>query len=110
MPTSKLLYICQCPVCEQGLLRPRICESKSNPLNSVAAIVCDECDAAWTSPTLLERMLTRADGAPSSTGCQESLWGPRSHWASLEEVYLLGWYNHIRVAAVESEESIESDE
>lgn len=119
MSVNKLLYIRQCPVCEQGLVRPRICRStssevpedlESNPTfarlsepKSVAVLLCDECDAAWTEPTLNERIRTKVNSDPACPQCHQSLWGPQSHWASLEEIYLLGWYNSIQVALLHTE-------
>lgn len=102
MTTSKLLYICPCPICEQGLLRPRICTSDSTPPESVAAILCDECDAVWSTPSLQERILTQNEGEPACPRCKKSLWGTQTHWATLEEIYLLGWYNHVQVAVMET--------
>ncbi|XZE34451.1 hypothetical protein SH501x_005271 [Pirellulaceae bacterium SH501] len=119
MNVNKLLYIRQCPVCEQGLARPRICrppsprtasEKASNNAvsrqiepNSVAFVICDECDAVWTDPTFMERITTKVDSDPACPQCQEPLWGPQSHWATLEEIYLLGWYNYIQIASLQTE-------
>ncbi|MCU0716373.1 MAG: hypothetical protein MUD03_09625 [Pirellula sp.] len=119
MTDKKLLYIRQCPICEQGLARPRICRSPatqmqekkepdqyiagSNNPNSVAVVLCDECEAIWSDPTLNERIRTKADSDPACPQCHQSLWGPQSHWASLEEIYLLGWYNYIQVALLHTD-------
>lgn len=116
MSVNKLLYIRQCPVCEQGLARPRICRSTAsttlenyesnqtiawlNDPKSVAVVLCDECEAVWADPVLNERIRTKVDSDPACPQCHQSLWGPQSHWASLEEIYLLGWYNYIQVASL----------
>lgn len=88
-----LLYICECPVCSHGRVRARVCV-RNRKVSCVA--LCDECEAAWKTPDLNGR-LARSETDPVCPDCQESLWGPQTHWATIEEICLLGWYNHMRV-------------
>lgn len=81
-----ILYVSQCPVCDQGLVRIRT----FSQLSHVYSICqCDECDASWKSPTLAQR-ISRIDVDRMTSDCTSS------HWSSLEEICLFGWAGFIR--------------
>ncbi|XZE20958.1 hypothetical protein SH449x_000850 [Pirellulaceae bacterium SH449] len=79
--SDSVLYISECPVCQQGLVRIRAVVSKQF-LRSVCQ--CDECDAAWSDPQLTDRLM-REHVEQLHSSCES--W----YWASREEACLLGW-------------------
>jgi hypothetical protein len=84
--TEPILYLTQCPVCEQGLVRLRTISHQSR-LHCICQ--CDECDASWFSPLLNER-LPRVDVDRMISECE------KSYWSSMEEICLFGWAGFIR--------------
>lgn len=76
-----------CPICGEGLRGVRICCGQP-------VIVCDECDAVWSSPSLSDRISTTAD--PVCQICGRSLWGDQARWASREEIEAAGWWSQVR--------------
>jgi hypothetical protein len=79
-----------CPICGQGLLGVRIC-------CGTPVILCDECDAAWASPELSERLSTTTD--PVCRLCGVSLWGDQALWATREQIVAAGWWPQVRQSA-----------
>jgi len=79
-----------CPICGQGLRGVRICCGQP-------VIVCDECDAVWSSPSLSDRISTTAD--PPCASCGQSLWGDQARWATREEIEAAGWRPQVRQPA-----------
>lgn len=90
-----------CPICGQGLLGVRICCGEP-------VILCDECDAAWTSPALIERLSTTAD--PACPTCGRSLWGLQARWATREEIEAAGWWPKVRQSAAGDRTSSTADD
>lgn len=84
--TETILYISSCPVCDQGLVRLRTLKRQSH-FSPVCQ--CDECDAAWKTPKLDER-LTRSDMDRLLQECDST------HWSLMEEVCLFGWAGFVR--------------
>lgn len=76
-----------CPICGQGLRGVRICCGQ--PI-----VVCDECDAVWSSPSLSDRVATTSD--PRCESCGQSLWGDQARWATREEIEAAGWWSQVR--------------
>lgn len=79
-----------CPICGDGLRGVRICCGRP-------VIVCDECDAVWSSPDLEDRLPSRAD--PVCGKCGAELWGERARWATREEIEAVGWWPQVRQSA-----------
>lgn len=79
-------YLSECPVCQQGLVRIRAIFVE-NRLRSICQ--CDECDAAWTDPSLTDR-LGRDHTELLQSSCEA--W----YWASREEACLLGWAGSLK--------------
>lgn len=72
-----------CPVCGDGLLGIRICDDHG-------FVLCDECEAIWTSPDPgSSHAYTDAEN-PSCPVCQQSLYS-QSRWANRSEVDRLNW-------------------
>ena len=95
--TAKIYYVSQCPVCDQGLVRVRICviSSEMTPI-----FICDECDAAWSDPGLVNRLRMASEQPASDAHLCENPWGENTHWATAPEIALLGLYRNIIVAEV----------
>lgn len=79
-------YFGICPVCDQGALGAWICGACNN-----AVVMCDECDATWSSPD--------AAAVPTYLGlpdlpcslCRAPILLPPSHWADRVRIMELGW-------------------
>ncbi|MFN7706480.1 MAG: hypothetical protein ACK5OH_00585 [bacterium] len=91
--TKKYFYIDDCPICSQGLARVRVHVRKQS---LTGYILCDECEAAWNDPSLLGRIPRGKEGDASCPDGKTSVWSEHCHWASIEEICLLGWYNDIK--------------
>lgn len=90
-----LIYLGACPVCEGGLCRIRICGVASNDLHALA--ICDECEAMWSAPDLAVKHQFSSAEKPVSPRTGEPIWSPENRWASVEDVCLLGWYEHVYI-------------
>lgn len=96
MALPYLIYIRSCPVCGDGLCRVRVC-AIDQQLHG--CILCDECDTVWTDPALSERIDPPNEySSPVCPDCGETLWNDTCHWADIQEVCLLGWYDKVKVA------------
>lgn len=82
-----MYYVGQCSVCGNGVRGVRIC--CGTPI-----VVCDECDAVWTSPDTGDRRSAAAD--PECAKCGNTLWGSQAHWASQAEVQDAGWWANVQ--------------
>ncbi len=85
-----MYYICPCPVCEQGLCRVRVCEAEDR---CFACVVCDECEAIWTDPTLEVRLPRSSEESPKCPNCDIEIWSESTRWADAADLCLLGWYS-----------------
>lgn len=91
-----LIYVRTCPACGDGLCRVRVC-THENKL--AGCVVCDECETVWTDPSMSEKFTEGVDSYTASCpDCGRSLWEDTSHWADIQEVCLLGWYDKVKVA------------
>jgi len=96
--TSQLIYVESCPVCGDGLCRIRICVTNQR---LTGLVLCDECEAMWTNPTMQERIPASSnESEPMCPSCDQSVWGNQAHWASIGEVCLLGWFDRIRLVKI----------
>jgi len=82
-----MLYAGQCPVCGEGLRGIRSCCGR-------CVALCDECDALWTSPDLVDRVSTSS--GPTCANCHLSLWGDQAHWATTTEARAAGWLSRVQ--------------
>ena len=95
--TSQLIYVSSCPVCGDGLCRIRVCEKDQR---LAGMVLCDECEALWTDPTMTQRVLRKAgDMDPICPSTGQSVWGEQSRWANVGEICLLGWFGGVKIAA-----------
>ena len=56
-------------------------------------ILCDECDAVWSSPDPADRVSATSD--PSCDVCGQSLWGEQAHWATQSEIEAADWWPRV---------------
>lgn len=56
-------------------------------------VVCDECEATWTDPTLTKRFLQPSIEHPVCPHCQSPIWSRSSRWADDVDLTMLGWYS-----------------
>lgn len=93
---TPFLYVESCPICGDGLCRIRVCVQDQKILG---CILCDECEAVWTDPSLKDRIAQRpgAEG-PECPTCGLSLWSRSSHWANVGEACLLGWFDRVHLS------------
>lgn len=95
--TVPLIYVESCPVCGDGLCRIRVCITDQR---LTGCVLCDECEAVWTDPSLQERVSRKPNADdPECPSCGLSLWSKNAHWANVGEVCLLGWYDRVRVVS-----------
>ena len=80
-----MYFVGFCHVCGQGLLGIRVCCEPD------ALIVCDECEAVWTSPECGEPPLYPDPEGSLCPRCHKPLWDLPAHWASREEIAALAW-------------------
>jgi hypothetical protein len=85
-----------CPVCGDGLCGIRIFTRHAQ--DPYGLVVCDECDAVWTSPDLSGKPIFPDPEDARSPIDGQPLWGPDSHWADLHECARLGWFSQINPA------------
>lgn len=78
-----MYHVGSCPICGDGLRGIRVCCGE-------LVVVCDECDALWSSPALTDRISTSAD--PVCSHCNKSLWGDQARWARRQDVETAGWW------------------
>lgn len=95
--TAPLIYIESCPICGDGLCRIRVCITDQR---LIGCVLCDECEAVWTDPSMEERISRKPDADdPQCPSCGLSLWSKNAHWANVGEVCLLGWYDRVRIVS-----------
>ncbi len=58
-------------------------------------VVCDECEAIWLIPDMESKHRYPNPEDARCPICEETLWGPCSHWASTSEIERLGWTHAI---------------
>ncbi|MEN1680047.1 MAG: hypothetical protein AAGJ46_10665 [Planctomycetota bacterium] len=81
-----MLYLDCCRLCKTGPLRLRRCGSCASTW-----IVCDECDALWTSPDLSASPVIEDSATLPCPGCGASLWAAGSSWATEEQARAEKW-------------------
>ena len=86
---NRLFYVCHCPICQQGLCRVRV--STTDDQSIFGCVVCDECEATWTNPSLDERYQQLDPEVPICPKSHVQLWGEMSRWADEVDLSLLGW-------------------
>lgn len=90
MNVNEKFYLCQCPVCEQGLVRPRVAMASHQYLRCA---VCDECEAVWSDAMLRDRQIRDSHGILTFPLSDFPIWSPDARWANSEDLRLLGWYS-----------------
>ena len=81
-----MLYVGFCRVCGTGPLGLRTCGQCGQ-----VVILCDECDAAWTSADLQATPTFTNDPQMPCPACESSLFHPPSHWTTNEEALAVDW-------------------
>ena len=87
-------YVGFCSVCEEGSLGIRVCASGDH-----SVVLCDECDALWTSPDLKSKPQFPEQPKLPCPECGSSLVEPPSHWATKKEVKAAGWSDTVKGSA-----------
>ena len=96
MPLPYLIYVQSCPTCGDGLCRIRVC-TRGDRLSG--CVVCDECESVWTDPSLREKFTEGLEAnSACCPDCMHCLWEDQCHWADIQEVCLLGWYDKVKIA------------
>ena len=88
--STPLRSIGQCPVCGQGLLGIRVCDGSSVRPVPHGLVVCDECEATWTSPDADSPHSYPSPEDGRCPVCLADLW-EGSRWADDTGVESLGW-------------------
>jgi hypothetical protein len=92
---APIIYVQSCPICGDGLCRVRVCCVEQRVQGF---ILCDECEAMWTDPSMLDRVHNDTScGESHCPGTNLSVWDKNTHWANAGEVCLLGWFDQVRI-------------
>lgn len=83
---QQMYYVGFCPVCKAGPLTLRTCGSCGK-----VVILCDECDAVWTSADFTAKPLLGSKGKLPCPECGASLFESSSHWTTEEEIHAADW-------------------
>lgn len=89
------IYAGNCPVCQCGLRRIRVCETPDGDLRGY--VMCDECEAIWLTPDELSSYRFPRDEKPECPVSDLPLYGPQSRWATVSDVEHLGWLDQVTV-------------
>ncbi|MEM8864224.1 MAG: hypothetical protein AAGF31_01605 [Planctomycetota bacterium] len=81
-----MLYIGLCRLCETGPLGLRYCGGCGN-----VVIMCDECDALWTSADVESKPVLSDEADLPCPTCENSLVGDYSSWATREQCLATPW-------------------
>ncbi len=106
--SSPLIYAGICPKCEGGVCRVRLCGVAAKQLHGM--VLCDECEAMWTSPDLKAPPTYLDPENPTSARTGESIWDESNRWATVEDVCLLGWLDRLIVESVSTSSQSTSGE
>lgn len=83
---SKMYFVGFCRICGTGPLGLRACGKCGNIL-----VLCDECDAIWTTADLTAKPYLPNSSELSCPHCQGSLIDAPSRWANLREIKATDW-------------------
>jgi len=87
MPSKqKMYYLGFCRICSTGPLGLRRCGECGK-----VVVLCDECDAIWTSADLMTEPHFAKEGELPCPACQASLIDPPSHWATKAQIEATEW-------------------
>jgi len=75
-----MYYIGFCSSCGEGVLGVRACAQ-----GDIVAM-CDECDAVWVSPALVDAPIFPQQPDLPCSYCQQTLLHVPAHWATLDEL------------------------
>ncbi len=92
-PQQPWIHVGQCPVCDQGLCRIRVCSSDGKPHFFV---LCDECEAMWLKTETAETPMYADRETPRCPICKSGLYAA-SHWASAAELSNTAWESVVQV-------------
>ena len=105
--SSPWIYAGNCPICECGLRRVRVCRSSEGTLHGY--LLCDECEALWLDPDPATPYRFPDPDAPRSPVVDAPLYGPQSHWASVDEVRELNWLDKVNIDYGESNTALAAE-
>jgi len=87
MPSKqKMYYLGFCRICSTGPLGLRRCGKCGN-----VVVLCDECDAIWTSADFAAKPCFAKAGELPCPECQASLIDSPSRWATQAEIEAIDW-------------------
>lgn len=90
-----LIYAGQCPVCESGLCRVRICGITEGHPHGL--VICDDCEAIWMSPDLSGPHYYSDPVHPVSPVDGDAIWSDQNRWATPDDIGQLGWYGQVTI-------------
>lgn len=83
---QKMYYVGFCRICGTGPLGLRLCGGCGN-----VVVLCDECDAMWTTADLTAKPHLPQTNDLSCPHCNRSLIGAPSRWANLRQIKAADW-------------------
>ena len=93
------IYVGNCPICQCGLRRVRVCTGPdaSGPIHGY--VLCDDCETLWMDTDVATRHTFPEAETPKCPVCQMPLYGPQSRWATENDLVELGWRDRCIVEA-----------
>ncbi|MCC6508600.1 MAG: hypothetical protein IT423_05810 [Pirellulaceae bacterium] len=85
------IYAGNCPVCQCGLRRVRVCQGGDDGQPLHGYVMCDDCETMWMSPDLHSPRSFPDSDAPACPICQQPLFGSQARWARPIDLVELGW-------------------
>lgn len=85
------IYAGNCPICGCGLRRLRACSGASATPGLHGYILCDDCETMWLEPDVRSPHSFPDAESPACPVCGQPLFGPQARWASLQDLYEIGW-------------------
>ncbi len=100
--TDAWIYAGNCPICQCGLRRVRVCSGVAGSGQLHGYILCDDCETLWLEPDVHSPHTFPDSEAPACPICQQPLFGPQSRWASMHDLAVLGWEDQCTVEPIAS--------
>lgn len=85
------IYVGNCPICQCGLRRVRVCAGSHGAGQVHGYILCDDCETMWLEPDVHSPHSFPDSESPSCPVCGQPLFGAQARWATVNDLTELGW-------------------
>jgi hypothetical protein len=98
--TDAWIYVGNCPICQCGLRRVRVCSGSPERPHLHGYVLCDDCETLWREPSLGSAQALPENELPACPVCRLPLYGPQARWATEQDLVELGWRDQCVVEPV----------